>query len=140
MWLKCRGVEKGLIVLAADLDVLQTFSQPLSTSQTTTITSAATEKPITWLLPAKLSTPDWIRGEHDRVAIRLTRHPVTDELCRSNGAIISTSANLSGYPVATSRGQLRSWFGPYLDYVITAPPGTGVPSEIRDLISGEVLR
>ena len=140
MWLKCRGVEKGLIVLAADLDVVQTFSQPLSTSQTATITSAATEKPITWLLPAKPSTPDWVTGEHDRIAIRLTRHPVTDELCRSNGAIISTSANLSGYPVATSRRQLRSWFGPYLDYVITRPPGSGVPSEIRDLISGEVLR
>ena len=140
LWLKRRGVEKGLIVLAAELDVLKRFSQPLSASQTAKISSTTAENPTTWLLPARHSVPNWITGGHDRIAIRLTRHPTTKELCKSNRAIISTSANFSGYPVAMTRKQLRSWFGPYLDYIIMGAAGTGVPSEIRDLVSGEVLR
>lgn len=140
LWLKRRGEEKGLIVLTADLDVLKEFSQPLSETQMAKISSSSAEKPITWLLPASRSTPAWIKGKHDHVAIRLTRHPVASELCKSNGAIVSTSANFSGYPVVEQKQHLRSWFGPHLDYVITGVPGTGVPSEIRDLVSGEVVR
>lgn len=140
LWLKHRGVEKGLIVLVAELDVLKRFSQPLSASQTVEISSTIAEKPITWLLRARHSVPGWVTGGHDRIAIRLTRHPITRELCKSNRAIISTSANFSGYPVAMTQRQLRSWFGPYLDYIIMGVAGSGVPSEIRDLVSGEVLR
>ena len=140
LWLKRRSVEKGLIVLTADLDVLKEFSRPLSEVQTAKVSSVSAEKPITWLLPASRSTPAWITGRHDYVAIRLTRHSFAGELCKSSGAIVSTSANFSDYPVVEEEQHLRSWFGPHLDYVITGAPGTGVPSEIRNLISGEVLR
>ena len=140
LWLKHRSIAKGLILLVENMHALGEFTQPLSTEQTSDIASISSTTPTTWLLPAKRSTPVWITGTHDRVAIRITQHPIARKLCKMVGAIVSTSANISDYPTVINEQQLRDWFGPYLDYVIIGTPGTGVPSEIRDVISGKILR
>lgn len=138
LWLKQRSIEKGLILLTEGLDGLKDFSQPLTSSQCSKITS--TRAPTTWLLPKSSSTPVWITGIHASVAMRVTQHPIASQLCKSTEAIVSTSANFSDYPTATNQQQLKDWFGPHLDYVIIDATGTGLPSEVRDLISGETLR
>ncbi len=140
LWLKHRSIEKGLILLIESVHALEGYSEPLSTKQTSEILSTSSTTPTTWLLPAQRLTPVWITGAHDRVAIRITQHPIASKLCKILGAVVSTSANFSDYPIAVNAKQLRDWFGPYLDYVIIGTPGTGVPSEIRDLISGKILR
>ena len=139
LWLKQRSMDKGLIVLVADVHALKQYSQSLTASQYESI-SSATPTPRTWLVPAKRSLPVWLTGTHARMALRISRHPLANQLCVSNGAIVSTSANFSGYPSALDHPALRKWFGPHLDYVIIGPKGTGAPSEIHDLISGKILR
>ena len=138
LWLKQRSIEKGLILLVENLEALQQFSQPLTATQCADIVSTASAT--TWLLPAHDSIPKWITGKHDRVAIRITQHPIANQICKAAGAIVSTSANFSNDKQLDKHCDLRSWFGPYLDYVIIGAPGSGFPSEVRDLVSGEILR
>ena len=138
LWLKQRSVDKGLIVLVANIDALQYFSQPLTSTQIEKIGSSHT--PTTWLLPKSNQVPSWISGTHDSVAVRLSQHPIATELCHATGALVSSSANISSYPYAENAIQLRNWFGPFLDYVIIGEPGTGLPSEIRDLLNGKRQR
>ncbi len=138
LWLKQRSIEKGLVLLTDGIDGLKDFSQTLTSSQCSKITSIPT--PTTWLLPKSSSTPAWLTGIHASVAMRITQHPIASQLCKSTGAIVSTSANFSGYPTATNQQQLKDWFGPHLDFVIIDAAGTGLPSEVRDLISGKTLR
>lgn len=138
LWLKQRSIEKGLILLVSDIGQLENFSQPLSSAQIKKLSS--THTPTTWLLPKHAKAPSWIVGKHINVAIRLVEHSIAAEICHTSGAIVSSSANFSNYPNAENATQLRNWFGPYLDYVIIGETGTGIPSEIRDLINDERLR
>ena len=140
LWLKHRGIEKGLILLTENIAAMQRFTPPLSTAQCRQITASLAGAPTTWVVPAKSTVPVWITGAHDSVALRIPQHPVAGRLCAAAGAIVSTSANVSGYPTATGAGQLRDWFGPHLDYVVTGPAGTGVPSEVRELMGMKVHR
>ena len=139
LWLKQRSVEKGLILLVDDIDELTNLSQPLSSTQCSTIASAIVT-PTTWLLPAKASIPAWVMGKHNKVAVRITQHPQAQQICKTAGAIVSTSANYATYQPARNQNELRDWFGPHLDYIIMGPSGSGLPSEMRDLISGEIIR
>ena len=140
LWLKQRSVDKGLIFLVTGLNEMENFSKTLSTSQHEKINSSIDSKPTTWLLPANNKSPPWITGKQSSIAIRITQHRIAKQLCSAVGAIVSTSANISKYPTIQNEQQIRSWFGPYIDYVILGPPGTGQPSEIRDLITGKVVR
>jgi L-threonylcarbamoyladenylate synthase len=74
--------------------------------------------------------------------VRVTAHAQTAALCRAAGrAIVSTSANRSGRPAARSGVQVRRWFGKEVDFVLGgATGGLAGPTEIRDAISGAVLR
>ncbi len=137
LWLKNRAVEKGLILIVADIQAMQQHTQALSEAQIKRI--ASTEN-TTWLVPARTDTPKWIVGKFENLAIRITTHPTALKLCASNQSITSTSANISGYKTLNSRQEIRDWFGPHVDYVIIGKPGTGIPSEIQDLLSGEKLR
>ena len=140
LWLKHRSVDKGLILLVASLDEMEKYSQPLSKSQYKKIISTLNNKPTTWLVPASKNTPPWITGKQNSVAIRISQHDITKELCSAVGAIVSTSANISEYPTIENEQQIRSWFGPYIDYVILGSPGTGQPSEICDVVTGKIIR
>jgi len=98
-----------------------------------------------WVMAPQLgqaqgTAPAWITGANDSVAVRIPQHPVASGLCARAGDLVSTSANVSGYPTATRARQLRDWFGPHLDYVILGPAGTGAPSEVRDLMGTSVHR
>ena len=98
--------------------------------------------PITWIAPASIAVPPWIKGQHDSVAVRVTTHPVAAALCvAADSAIVSTSANVSGQASVTSAYVLRRRFHDLVDYVVPGRCGTAPgPSEIRDLISNKTLR
>ena len=140
LWLKSRGAEKGLILLTENLETMQHYTHPLTPGQREQITAALEGPPTTWVLPASKTVPAWITGHHESVALRIPRHPLASALCTAVHTLVSTSANLSGYPTATGAGQLRDWFGPHLDYVLLGPEGTGVASEVRELVSAKVHR
>lgn len=139
--LKRRHWEKGLILIAADRNQLTPFILPLDGT-----ISARLDKtwpgPITWLVPSRPDVPSWLKGSHDTIAVRVTAHPVAAELCRVfGGALVSTSANVSGRPPARSALDVRRIFDQHVDYVIHGPlGGQERPTEIRDARTGAIVR
>lgn len=99
--------------------------------------------PVTWILPAAANTSKWLTGEHNGIAVRVTAHPLSRELCRTyRGAIVSTSANRQGRDPAKSARQVSKEFtGTEIDYILQGElGGRDKPSRIIDGLSGEVLR
>ena len=137
LWLKNRAVESGLILLVSNIKTMQLHTQTLSDTQISCIESTHNT---TWLIPPHPDTPKWIVGNHQNIAVRITNHPIAHKLSASSDGIVSTSANMSSYKTLNTSEEIRDWFGPHLDYVIISEPGSGVPSEICDLLSGKKLR
>lgn len=138
--LKQRPESKGLIIIAASMAQVETWLAGLDAAQ-----RAACDRtwpgPYTWVVPAA-QAPAWLRGRHDSVAVRVSAHPGVQALCNAfGGALVSTSANVSGRPPARDALQLRQQFGRGLDYILPGRlGGDGKPSEIRDARTGIVLR
>ena len=83
-----------------------------------------------------------VRGTHAGLAVRLTTNPTAAALCEATeSALVSTSANLAGEPVARNRFVLTRKFRRYVDYIVPGDCGPAAgASEIRDLATGTVLR
>ena len=139
--LKQRSVDKGVILMAASFTQIESFIAPI-TEQQRQLLHNTWPGPTTWLLPVQQWVPQWITGKHERIAIRITAHPLANALCETVGhAIVSTSANISQQPPAKTPITIRRYFKNELDYILTGPlGGLDKPSEIRDLITGDRLR
>lgn len=139
--LKQRPVEKGLILIAAELNQFSSLLENLTANQLQQLAAPQT-KPITWLVPASATVPAWIKGNHSSVAIRLVKHPVAAALCRLvGGPIVSTSANPGTRREARTALAVRRYFGNQLAAICPGKVGPNArPSEIRDLASGQVIR
>ena len=140
--IKQRPVEKGLILVAANIHQLEPLLCSLGESEKAML-QASWPGPTTWLIPdPKKLFPEWIKGDHKSVAIRVSAHPVVCELCESFGRpIVSTSANRAGDAEIRSRLILENEFGNSIDYIVSGDLG-GEPetSEIRDLVTGKTVR
>lgn len=139
--LKQRPVEKGLILIAAELAQLAPFIAPLHETDLATV-NATWPGPVTWLLPARPDTPTWLRGEHHSIAVRITAHPLAAALCRAAGqAIVSTSANPGGLPPARTALSVKRYFSDQVDLILPgALDKAAQPTTIRDLRSGRIIR
>ena len=131
--LKQRPLEKGMIVLCAKLSDIEAFLLPLSTEHQQQIAQHYPH-PVTWILPCKSSVPESVRGQHNSIAVRFSRHPQVQELCAAVGPIISTSANPTGLAAAMSAEDVRQYFNDQLSYILPGElGGYSKPSEIRTL-------
>ena len=139
--LKQRDRNKGLILIAAAFEQLSPFLEEIEESLKQRVL-ATWPGPVTWLWPAKTEVSSWLRGEHTTIAIRVTAHPLVVELCRTfGGALVSTSANVSGKPPARDAEQVQAQFKDQLDYILEGEVGgLAKPSQIRDVVTGKVLR
>ncbi|MCX4026924.1 threonylcarbamoyl-AMP synthase [Endozoicomonas sp. SM1973] len=140
--LKQRPMEKGLIMVAADISQIEPLLKSVTAEQLTQL-KASWPGPVTWLIPDPENwVPQWVKGEHSAVAIRISDHPVVTKLCRLIGKpIISTSANLAGEPELKTEQAVRQQFGDKLDAVVSGERGNQTkPSQIRDLITNQILR
>lgn len=139
--IKRRPWQKGLILIASSIEQLEPYIAPL-TPELEARVSETWPGPVTWLLPAKSTTPPWLTGKHPTLAVRVTAHPLTAELCKAfGGAIVSTSANRAGQPPAKNPLAVRRNLGASVDFILHGPlGGRGSPSEIRDGLSGKVVR
>ena len=139
--LKNRPVAKGLILVAADQSQFGRLLADLSPEQANKL-ACSWPGPATWLLPHRNQVPPWISGAHDTVALRVSDHPVVRALCLAwGGPLVSTSANPSGARAAVESFQVRRYFKDHLDYLLPgAVGGTGRPTGIRDLASGQIIR
>lgn len=138
--LKKRPVEKGLILLADNLQKLLPFIAVDAQQQKQLL--AEPSRPTTWLVPASALTPYWVRGEHANVAIRITQHGKLAAFCSLLPyPIISTSANPAKKSPARTALRVRQYFDDQLDFIVPAQRSLhGDPSVIRDLETGAILR
>lgn len=139
--IKRRPVEKGLIVVAAGVDQLETLLAPLTAAQRAQLT-ASWPGPNTWLLDNRRVFPAWITGASPKVAVRVSAHPLVQALCRAfGGPLVSTSANRAGHPPARTMLAVRLRLGHCIDGLVAGDTGGARnPTIIRDLATGEVLR
>jgi len=137
--IKRRDPSKGMILIAADRDQLDGW---IELSPGESLPDPEPEHPVTWIVPPGPHVHPLVRGDNAGIAVRTTTNPVAAALCRAVGSpLVSTSANLSGKPVARNRFVLRRQFAQRVDYVVPGGCGPAAgPSEIRDFRSGRVLR
>lgn len=137
--IKQRDANKGLILIASNNHQLDGW---LSLPDGQALPAPDPSRPVTWIVPPGPKVEMLVRGDNPGVAIRLTSNPVAVAICDAvDSPIVSTSANLSGKPVARNRFVLRRQFMQRVDYIVPGDCGPAAgPSEIRDFISGKVLR
>lgn len=137
--LKGRGAAKGLILIAANRHQLRPYA-------TRSAIEAAWQKgrwpgPVTWVLPAAKTCPQWLSGGRGTVAVRITAHPGAAALCKQAGmALVSTSANKSGDQPATTAHECEAVFGKRVRVLEGKVGARKRPSTLIDLASGKVLR
>ena len=140
--IKRRPVEKGLIVVASSQEQIAPLLETLSNEQKELL-NATWPGPVTWLIPdTRKWAPDWVRGEHTSIAVRVSAHTLVKELCETWGKpLVSTSANRAGEDALTEQADVVSQLGEELDLVVDGKVGeSSSPSQIRDLVTGNILR
>ena len=139
--LKQRPQAKGLILVAGDETQLEPLLAGLDDSLRRKM-RLSWPGPNTWLVPHNGRIPDWVHGDFDTVAVRVSAHTGVAELCRAwGGPLVSTSANRGGCQPAIGRFQVQRYFGAALGAL--APGAVGAerrPSVIRDLYTDRVIR
>lgn len=152
--IKNRPVEKGLILVAANLQQIAPLLYQLNDKQRAQLmesvevitdninVNAQSQRATTWLIPSQGLVPPWITGDHDTVAIRISQHPVVSALCLAfGGMIVSTSANPRNHRPAVNQLAARRYFGKRIATYVAGSVGSATqPSIIRDLKTAKVLR
>ena len=141
--IKQRPIEKGLILVAANYSQLLPYvdDKAIPLEKRYQIFSSWPGH-ISWVLPASKTAPKWITGQFDSIAVRVSAHPVVQQLCSAYGKpLVSTSANLSGQPAITDKAELQQSLGDKLSAIMPGPLGGATqPSQIRDALSGNIVR
>ena len=141
--IKQRTVDKGLILIASHLDQLRPFldiaAMPIDNLAAVL---ASWPGPHTWVMPASSDAPQWITGVHAGIAVRISAHAPVIELCNAfGGALVSTSANLSGEPAPRTRMGLDPALLRQVEGVLHGETGgRSSPTVIHDAITGAALR
>jgi L-threonylcarbamoyladenylate synthase len=137
--LKQRPSSKGFIILIADWSQLMPFIGEVPEHRFDVV-RATWPGPVTWVFPPAKIIPDWLSGQHNSIAIRMSAHPVARELC-AMGPVISTSANISGDTPAIDVAGVRVQFPSGVDAVLTGELGGNTQlSAIYDVLNGRCLR
>tara|TARA_B100001059_G_C17749393_1_gene536267 strand:+ start:229 stop:795 length:567 start_codon:yes stop_codon:yes gene_type:complete len=137
--IKNRDASKGLILIASDAKQLDPW---IKLPDKTFLPEPIEQYPITWIVPFSKKISKLVTGKNEGIAIRLTTNPIVRSICsRVESAIISTSANLSGQPVVKNQTELKKKFEDLVDFIVpgNCGPASG-PSEIRNLMTGQILR
>lgn len=137
--LKQRPMHKGLILLIADWSQLTSLVANITPMLMEPV-RATWPGPVTWVFPKADTIPEWLSGQHDGIAIRMTAHPIARALC-ANGPIVSTSANINGQNPAMDLADLYSQFPRGIDAALIGDlGGLNQPSDIFDVRTGIRLR
>src|SRR3989338_8576602 len=139
--IKHRAIDKGFILIGSAWEQIE----PLVTSLRPELLTRVFETwpgPTTWLFPASDEVPHWITGNRKSVAVRVTAHPIAKTLCEEFGRpIISTSCNKSGEHPARDVRTIELTLKNTVDCVVKGELGGRLrPSEIRDALTGEIIR
>ena len=140
--LKKRPVEKGMILVAKNYSQLLPYvnDSAIPMDRRSEIFSSW-PGPVTWLLPASKSAPDWVTGGSELIAVRVSAHPVVQALCEKfSKPLVSTSANVSGEEPAKNVGQVKAQFDDSVVCIEGALGDSAKPTTIKNGLNGETLR
>lgn len=142
--IKQREKEKGLILVAANFEQLKPYLLPLEKNIEVKLLKSwqDSHRPTSWLVPAKKEVSNYLKGRFDTLAVRVSNHPVVKELCENfGGAIVSTSANISGQESARTAEQVKQIFKNKIDFILDGETDLNAqPSEIRDALTNNTIR
>lgn len=138
---KQRSLDQGLILVASAFDQLEPYLA-IPDKKTKNKLLASWPGPVTWLVPVQPWVPYWLTGKYDTLAVRISGHPLVQQLCEAfGGAIVSTSANIHGRRAARSALMVHRVFGNKIDYILNGETGKlASVSEIRDARSDRIVR
>lgn len=134
--LKQRDTAKPMILIVSEWRHLELLHISLSTQQLDQLRERW-PGPTTWLIKSRHPL-----AHNGKIAVRMVDHPIAKGLCDHwNGPLISTSANLSNMPSATTITMLDNYFGDQLDGIVAGEIGDrSQPSQIIDLETMVQLR
>ncbi len=141
--IKQRPVEKGLILIASSYEQLLPYiDESQLTKEQLDKVHATWPGPVTWIMPASKQVSDWVSGQFDSIAVRVTDHPLVQKLCVEFGKpLTSTSANLTGEPPCMTTQEVEQQLGDRLVAILDGETGgRNKPSEIRDAKTLQILR
>mgnify|MGYP001319671529 FL=1 len=135
--LKARSPEKGLILIASKFEHFLEFSHVEDHKNKLL---SKWPGPHTWLVPSKEKLSPLIKGNNDKVALRLSNHQTVCNLCDAFGdAIVSTSANKEGRPTLSGPKEILECF-PEVKVLEGKLGGLEKPSTIQDVVTDIILR
>lgn len=137
--LKKRDSNKGFIIISHNYKHLLKYADTtkLSAKQIDKICSKQPQ-PTTWIVPGKKGI-QWLTGGKTTIAIRLVTTDIITYICQNtNGAIISTSANISEEDFINNAKSINKTFDNI--YILEAEVKSSQPSRIIDIISGQQYR
>ncbi len=139
--LKHRSPALGFILIGSRFEQFESWVGKVEADRLDTAL-ASWPGPVTWLFPRGDGVSNLVAGDHDTVAIRVTAHETSKQLCDAfGGPIISTSANPHSAPPARAAGEVEDYFGSFISGIVNGPLGGREScSEIRDVRTGEILR
>lgn len=164
--IKQRPIEKGMIVVTDSPSRIAALLEALSFDQRqrvidswqTDSKNTTAKQAHTWLLPVShnlpIAIPSWITGAHGSIAVRVIDHPLVKQLCEQMvsvdnpyGFVVSTSCNPSGRAPALTLSGAQDYFlhnnessNAYVGYLKGETLGYQLPSQIRDALTGQVIR
>lgn len=140
--LKKRSPDKGLILVAENYTQLLPYvdDAALTAEQRKTIFTTW-PGPVTWLIPARKTLSPYLTGRFSTLAVRVSAQPQVQALCLAFGKpLVSTSANRSGETPCRDAECVRMRFGSQLPVLSGDTGGRARPSEIRDALTGALMR
>ena len=134
--LKNRPVSKGLILVGSKLEQMKPYVN-INKYKAKLITKWP--GPHTWIVPTR-TTPSWIRGNYDSVALRVSNHPIIIEICNKfGGVMVSTSANMKGKKPVTTQQEVEELFEGLS--IVEGSLGTlNSPTPIQDIQTDKWIR
>ncbi len=138
--IKQRPIEKGLILIADSIQQLEPYL--LLNDEILARITPTWPGPVTWVIPAQASVPKWLTGEHNSLAVRVTAHPIAQQLCRDYGSpLVSTSANATTQPAMKTAAELLTTFPDSDIFILDGKVGElAQETAIYDAVSGMQLR
>ena len=133
--IKQRSDAKSLITLVADADMIGRYVKVIPQMAIELI--EVNDKPMTIIYPGAMGLADNVIAEDGSVGIRIPQSEFCRQLCRRfGGAIVSTSANISGEEAPASFEDINASILDEVDHIVDPcyeEGATGVSSQIIKL-------
>lgn len=139
--IKQRSDAKSLITLVADADMIGRYVKVIPQMAIELI--EVNDKPMTIIYPGAMGLADNVVAEDGSVGIRIPQSEFCRQLCRRfGGAIVSTSANISGEEAPATFADINASILDEVDHIVDPcyeEGATGVSSQIIKVgLDGEV--